>query len=122
MTNELDRLPTDLPGGWEFTAPFQTVPLRARAEATCDLTREQALDILEKHGLRAHWYVPAADVEDPELAAACDFLRSRGYLITDSDGCLFGKVATARPSSEELATQRRAQFRFIGGGKRGLKD
>lgn len=27
MTDGLDRLPTDLPGGWEFTAPFQTVPL-----------------------------------------------------------------------------------------------
>lgn len=42
-----------------------------------------------------------------------------GYLITDANGRLFGKVATARLSSEELARQRRAEFQLIRGDKTG---
>lgn len=77
------------------------------------VARERALDVLEKHGLCAHWYAPAAGIEDQELAEACHFLGGHGFLITDTQGGLVGKVATARLSTEEIAQQRRAQFRLV---------
>lgn len=91
----------------------QALSPRARAEMLGDFARERALDVLAKHGLRAHWYAPTAGVEDPELADACRLLGDHGFLITGARGELVGKVATARLSSEEIAQQRRAQFRLI---------
>ena len=79
-----------------------------------DTARESALDVLEKHGLRAHYYLPGVGLhEDRELANACNHLAAVGHIITDSAGALVGKVATARLTPAELARERRASFRLI---------
>lgn len=75
--------------------------------------RESALDILQKHGLRAHYYLPGIGLEDRELANACHRMAAAGHIITDSTGALVGKVATARLTPEELAQERRASFRLV---------
>lgn len=78
-----------------------------------DYVREAALDVLEKHGIRAQFYMPAAHVRDRELADALQLLTGRGYLMTDAEGRLVGAVATARPTVEENAQQRRAEFKVV---------
>lgn len=78
-----------------------------------DFVREAALDVLEKHGIRAQFYMPAAHVRDRELADALRLLASRGYFMTDLEGRLVGVVATARPTVDENAQQRRSEFKVI---------
>lgn len=75
--------------------------------------RTKALDILEQHGLRAHYYMPAIGMEDQELANACRTLASAGYIITSADGTITGKVAVARPTKDEQVADRRASFKLI---------
>lgn len=81
--------------------------------AMSETARENALDVLEKHGFRAHYYLPQVGVEDKELAGACRLLAGTGFLITDSTGALVGKVATARLTPAELTKERRASFRLV---------
>lgn len=78
-----------------------------------DAARESALDVLEKHGLRAHYYLPGIGLEDRELANACNHMASAGHIITDNTGALVGKVATARLMPAELVRERRASFRLV---------
>jgi hypothetical protein len=78
-----------------------------------EVARAHALDVLERHALRAHWYVPAAGCTDRELAGALRLLGDSGHVITDRDGALVGKFATCRPSPEECAAMRRASFRGV---------
>ena len=75
--------------------------------------RDKALDVIERHGLRANYYMPAIGIQDEELANACRMLASAGYIITDAHGTITGKVATARPSKDELVAKRRASFRLV---------
>ncbi|HEY0843430.1 hypothetical protein [Methylotenera sp.] len=75
--------------------------------------RDKALDLLEKNGLRAHYYLPAVGMESQELANACRTLASAGYIITAADGTITGKVASARPTKKELAALRRAAFKLV---------
>ncbi len=75
--------------------------------------REKALDLLEQNGLRAHYYLPAVGIENQELANACRMLASAGFIITASDGTITGKVASARPSNDELVALRRASFKLV---------
>lgn len=75
--------------------------------------RENAMEVLERHGLRAHFYLPAIGVEDQELANACRYLADAGYIITTADGTVTGKVASARPTKDEQITMRRAAFKLI---------
>lgn len=78
-----------------------------------DGDRNAALDLLERNGLRAHYYLPAIGVEDQELANACRRLASAGYIITTADGTITGKVAAARLTKDELAAMRRAAFKLV---------
>lgn len=78
-----------------------------------ETAKEKALDVLGKHGFRAHYYLPQVGIEDRELADACHLLAGKGFLITDSSGALVGKVATARLTPAELAKERRASFRLV---------
>ena len=82
-------------------------------QAENDYVREAALDVLEKHGIRAQFYMPAAHVKDRELADALRLLAGRGYLMTDAEGRLVGVAATARPTVDENAQQRRAEFKVV---------
>lgn len=83
-----------------------------------DLVREEALDVLEKHGIRAQFYMPAAHAKNQELADALRLLAGRGYIMTNHDGSLVGAVATARMTADESAQQRRAHFKVIKGADR----
>ena len=75
--------------------------------------REKALDILEKHGFRSHYYLPAIGMTDPELAEACRFLSQRGHIITDQDGRLVGAFAATRLTPNEVAEEKRKSIRRI---------
>lgn len=89
---------------------------RARGEgvAISPSARDNALDILDTNGIDAHFYLPAVGSRDnSELSEALDFLGSKGYIFTRSDGSLVGKVAKARISPDEKASQRRANFKII---------
>jgi len=79
-----------------------------------DAARENALDVLEKHGCRAHFYLPTVGAQDDrELWDALETMRLAGFIVTDQSGNLVGKVATARPTREECAEERRASLRLI---------
>jgi hypothetical protein len=76
--------------------------------------REKALDVIEKHGYRAHFYLPTVGAQDDrELWEALETMRLAGFIITNQNGHLVGKVATARPTSQEIAEERRASFSLI---------
>ena len=79
-----------------------------------DDARANALDVLDKHGYRAHFYLPTVGAQDDrELWDALETMRLAGFIVTDQSGHLVGKVATARPSSQEIASERRASFRLV---------
>lgn len=79
-----------------------------------EVERETALDIIGKHGYRAHYYFPAVGLlKDRELANALNSLAASGHIITDSTGAIVGKVATTRLTPEELAQDCRAGFRLV---------
>jgi hypothetical protein len=79
-----------------------------------EAARENALDVLEKHGYRAHFYLPTVGAQDDrELWEALETMRLSGFIVTDQNGNLVGKVATARPTSQEIASERRAAFRLV---------
>lgn len=76
--------------------------------------REQYLDELAKHGIEAHLYLPSVGNRDNEtLCRALDAMSNAGYLMTDSNGNLIGKLARARLSANEKAIERRAEFKVI---------
>lgn len=76
-------------------------------------SRQQALDTLDTHGIDAHYYLPVVGCEDKELANALRLLGSRGYVMTDSTGALVGKVAKARLTPNERASESRKRFFLI---------
>jgi|TARA_R110000851_G_scaffold333407_2_gene512793 hypothetical protein len=79
-----------------------------------DAARERALDVIEAHGYRAHFYLPTVGADkDRELWDALETMRLAGFIVTDQSGHLVGKVATARPTSQEIASERRATFRLV---------
>lgn len=85
-----------------------------RIENFGPLSRRNALELLTKHGLRAHYYLPAAGQTDEELAAALRMFGDSGYIVTrESTGELVGAVATVATNSDERAKQRRAKLRLI---------
>ena len=76
--------------------------------------REQALDIIEAHGFKAHMYFAAVgNRQNTELSSALDTLEGLGYIVTDNAGNLIGKVATVRLGSNAIALQRRATFKIV---------
>ncbi|WP_218309904.1 hypothetical protein [Alteromonas antoniana] len=90
--------------------------MKARAEGSMlgDKARENALDVLYTHGLKAHLYLPSIGKRDNrELCEAMDLLSAAGYLITDRDNQLVGKIAQARMTSSEVAEERRKTFKLV---------
>ncbi len=63
---------------------------------------EEALAIVNGRGYTVHFYLPATGVDhdDKELVDAISFLHSIGIIITDKNGNLVGKVATAGLSAD----------------------
>lgn len=94
--------------------------IKARAEGSLlgDKASESALDILDKHGLKAHLYLPSIGNRDNrELCEAMDLLSATGYLITDNEDRLIGKVAQARMPRDEVAKERRKMFKLVDADK-----
>lgn len=85
----------------------------ASASMMSERARESALDTLSRHGIDAHYYLPAIGCEDNELANALRLLGGRGYLMTDAAGGLVGKVAKARLTPEERAQESRKRFHLV---------
>lgn len=76
--------------------------------------KNNALDVIEKHGLEAHFYFPGiGNRNDEELSNALDLLSSLGFIITDSSGNIVGKAAKKRLSSQEKADSRRSAFKIV---------
>ena len=79
-----------------------------------EAARENALDVIEKHGYRAHFYLPTVGAQsDRELWEALETMRLAGFIITDRNGHLVGKAATARLTGQEIAEERRAFFKLV---------
>jgi hypothetical protein len=79
-----------------------------------EAARENALDVLEKHGYRAHFYLPTVGAQDDrELWEALETMRLARFIVTDRNGHLVGKAASARLTSQECAEERRASFRLV---------
>ena len=75
---------------------------------------ERAIDVIEQHQMKAHLYIAGIDHrENEELGQALDVLGASGFIITDRDGLLVGKVVTKRLNSDELAKMRRGMFKLI---------
>jgi len=75
---------------------------------------ERAVDIVESKGMKAHLYLASmGNRGDRELSEALDTLSSAGFIVTDSNGTLAGRVATKRLDSNQIALQRRAQFKVL---------
>lgn len=78
------------------------------------IAQEKALDVIEKHGYRAHYYLPTIGAQDDrEFWDALETMRLAGFIVTDENGCLVGKVATARPTKQECVEGRRASFHLV---------
>ena len=81
--------------------------------------QNHALDVIEKHGLEAHYYLPSiGSRKDEELSHALDLLSSSGFIITDQNGQLIGKAAKTRLSSQEKAENRRSTFKVVASDQR----
>jgi hypothetical protein len=75
---------------------------------------DRATDVIEARGMKAHLYLAGVGSrDDTELSYALDTLNAAGFIITDSDGLLVGKVATKNLGSYEIAAQRRAEFKIV---------
>ena len=75
-----------------------------------------AIAVIEQHGMRAHLYLPVTGCHtdsERELALALTVLRDNGFIITDGQGEIVGKVSTHGLSSEEIAMIRRASFKIV---------
>lgn len=75
---------------------------------------ESAVDVVEKNGMKAHAYFAGiGSREDNELSYALDTLEAAGFIITNTNGTLVGKVATRCRNSDEITQQRRAKNTLI---------
>lgn len=79
--------------------------------------RQAMLDVISKHGMKAHKYFPGVGQrDDVELSTALDWFASNGFVVTDKNGGIVGKVATANMESTELAELRRSQMKLVESG------
>lgn len=86
----------------------------ANGAGFCPFAREKYLDILDKHGIDAHYYLPSIGSRDNTLLCeALDAMASAGYIMTNSSGAIVGTVAKARLSPNEKAEQKRATFKIV---------
>lgn len=65
--------------------------------------RESDSELLARHGMTAHLYMPAMGITDPDLRMALERSASRNQIILDQQGQVVGKVlpriaqASSRP-------------------------
>lgn len=72
------------------------------------------LDVINKHGMKVHKYFPGIGHRDDfELSIALDWFAANGFVVTDKNGGIVGKVATANMDSSELAELRRSQMKLV---------
>lgn len=75
---------------------------------------DSAIVEIEQYGMKAHYYLAGVgNRESTNLSYALDILEAAGFIITDQDGQLVGKVATKNVGSSELAEQRRALLKIV---------
>lgn len=83
-------------------------------EESWNSERDEALDTIKKQNYDAHYYLPSIGSRDnEELSSALDSLAGKGFIITDKNGSLVGKVAKARLTSNEVAEAKRATFSVV---------
>lgn len=74
---------------------------------------EKAKGLIRSLGLKANLYLPASgELENEELARALTLLGGEGFIITDDEGYIVGKVAL-QLNPDEVAQVRRAKFVLI---------
>jgi hypothetical protein len=75
---------------------------------------DKAISVIEQHGMKAHFYFPeSSHLAEHELALALTVLGENGFIITNSNGDIVGKVCTHGLSSEEKAAIRRSTLKLI---------
>ena len=80
-----------------------------------DKQRKAMIDVINKHGMKAHMYFPSVrHRENIELSTALDWFAANGFIVTDENGDIVGKVATANMDSVQLAEIRRAEMKLVG--------
>jgi len=83
-------------------------------EESWNSERDEALDTIKKQDYDAHYYLPSiGSRNNKELGNALDSLAGKGFIVTDKNGCLVGKVAKARLNSNEVAEAKRATFSVV---------
>ena len=88
--------------------------LRKKSDSKFTIARDTALDVLNKYDIRAQLYLASAESRDnKELCEALDLLSRYGYIMTDSNNNLIGKVVKARLTMDEIAEKKRAEFKLI---------
>ncbi|WP_445766808.1 hypothetical protein [Rheinheimera sp.] len=76
--------------------------------------RNTMLNVISANGMKAHKYFPGVGQHDNnELYMALDWLAGHGFIITDKNGEIVGKVATANMDRCELAVLRRSQIKLV---------
>jgi len=76
--------------------------------------RKAMLEVISKHGMKAHKYFSCVGHRDEvELSIALDWFAANGFVVTDKNGGIVGKVATANMDSSELAELRRSQMKLV---------
>lgn len=87
---------------------------REKVQNNRSVAVERAIDLIEQHQMKAHLYIAGIEHrETEELSKALDVLAASGFIVTDKDGLLVGKVITRRLSEDELAKMRRGMFKLI---------
>ncbi len=71
-----------------------------------------SIAVIERNNMRAHLYLPSTG-RDTELDLALAILSSNGFIITDDQGEIVGKVCTHGLTSEEIAAIRRSTFKIV---------
>lgn len=66
--------------------------------------------VLKKNNIDYYMYFPHMGIEDPELKDTLFKLSECGYLFTDKDGNIVGKVAKLNADSNDNAELRRNNF------------
>lgn len=79
-----------------------------------DKELKDMLEVISKHEMKAHKYFPGVGQrDDVELSTALDWFAANGFVVTDKNGGIVGKVATANMDRSEIAELRRSQMKLV---------
>lgn len=97
---------------------FYRNPILGSARGLTELeTMKACAEIVESRGYRVFNYAPGlTSSDDHEFNNAVEFIGKRGY-ITVQNNTVFGVMSPVFQSSEEVAHQRRSNFRLISSGE-----